>query len=175
MMAEMATGLLEAAALGVMVFWTGVSAVCQAPCRLTSRLRRMDLAGLIPNWPFFAPVPGTCDYYLLYRDVRADGEVTDWRELSLCDDRRPWHVIWNPRKREKKALFDLTVALLREAQPDRLEAVRFSVPYLALITYVSSLSRQYEAYATQFLVMISDEPSRLRDPEPLFTSEVHLL
>ena len=171
----MPTEAIEAAAIGAMVVWLAISAVCQVPCRLTTVLRRLDLAGLIPNWPFFAPVPGMCDYYLLYRDERAGGGVTDWRELSLCDDRRPWHLLWNPRKREKKALFDLTVALLRDVRPEYLEASQLSVPYLALITYVSSLPRLSETRTTQFLVMMSDEPAGLLEPEPLFTSAFHPL
>lgn len=128
--------------------WLGLSAICQIPCGFTRRLRVMDLAGLVPHWTFFAPTPGTCDYYLLYRDDQLlDSSLTAWREISLCDNRRPWHLLWNPRKREKKALFDLTTALLREVQLEHLETIQLSVPYLALLTYVSSLPRQYPVQA----------------------------
>ncbi len=171
----MPIGLLEGAAIAIMLWWLALSAVCQIPCDLTRKLRALDLAGLVPHWTFFAPVPGTCDYYLLYRDELDDGSLTDWRELSLCDSRQPWHLVWNPRKREKKALFDLAVALVREIKPDLLEAIQLSVPYLALLTYVSSVPRTYQARATQFLLMISDEISVGVDPEPVFTSAIHPL
>ena len=171
----MTTGAVENAAIGVMFAWLAVSAACQMPGRVTDRIRSLDVAGLIPNWPFFAPVPGTCDYYLLYRDELPDGDVTGWREVSLCDDRRPWHAVWNPRKREKKALFDLTAALMRDIPRDRLEIVTLSVPYLALLSCVSALPHAPGARATQFLVMMSDVPQRLVEPEPVFTSAVHPL
>lgn len=159
----------------IMIGWLLLSAVCQLPGSLTRRIRAYDLAGLIPLWPFFAPVPGTCDYYLLYRDELADGSMLNWREISLCDDRRLWHVIWNPRKREKKALFDLTSALMAEIRPDAIEAVQLSVPYLVILTYISSLPRTYPTRATQFLLMITDETSVGVIPEPIFTSAIHIL
>jgi hypothetical protein len=158
-----------------MIGWLLLSAMCQLPGRYTRRIRAYDLAGLIPLWPFFAPVPGTCDYYLLYRDELADGTVINWREISLCDDRRLWHLIWNPRKREKKALFDLTAALMAEVQPHVIEAIQLSVPYLAILTYISSLPRAYPAHSTQFLLMMTDATSVGETPEPIFTSAIHLL
>jgi hypothetical protein len=162
-------------AIGLMVAWLLLSAACQIPCAFTTRIRKFDLAGLIPNWPFFAPVPGTCDYYLLYRDELADRSLTDWREVPLCDDRRFWHVIWNPGKREKKALFDLTAALMGEVSEDKAELIQLSVPYLAILTYISSIPRLYRARRTQFLLMMTDEMSIGTTPEPIFLSEIHLL
>lgn len=171
----MPIGVLESVAIGVMIGWLLLSALCQVPCGLTSRIRAYDLAGLIPVWPFFAPVPGTCDYYLLYRDELADGSLGNWREIPLCDERQSWHVIWNPYKREKKALFDLTTALLMEAKPEAIEAIQLSVPYLSILTYVSSLPRSYAARSTQFLLMMTDEQRIGLVPEPIFTSAVHPL
>jgi hypothetical protein len=168
-------GAVDSVVIGVMIGWLLLSAVCQIPCELTSRIRAHDLAGLIPVWPFFAPVPGTCDYYLLYRDELADGALGNWREIRLCDDRRSWHAIWNPWKREKKALFDLTTALLREAKPEEIEAVQLSVPYLSILTYISSFPRSYAACSTQFLLMMSDESRIGLVPEPIFTSAIHPL
>jgi hypothetical protein len=166
---------VEFVVAGIMIGWLLLSALCQIPCSLTRWIRAFDLAGLIPVWPFFAPVPGTCDYYLLYRDKLPDGSLSDWREILLCDDRRYWQLIWNPRKREKKALFDLTAALMAEARPDAIQAIQLSVPYLAILTFVSSLPRRYPACATQFLLMMTDETSIGVVPEPIFTSAVHSL
>ena len=130
------------------------------------------ICGLIPHWTFFAPVPGTADYFLLYRDQLLDGSLTDWRELPLCDSRKPWHCFWNPGKREKKALFDLTSALMREALMDPVEATQISVPYLVLLAHVSGLPRAYAGQGTQFLLMMSDAGG---EPKPIFTSAVHAL
>ena len=166
---------LDYVAAGLILAWLLLSVIGQMPCELTQRLRALDMAGLIPNWSFFAPIPGTCDYFLLYRDELTDRSLTDWREITLCDDRQPLHIVWNPRKREKKALFDLTTALVREARTDAIDAVQLSVPYLILITYISSLPRAYPTRSTQFLLMMTDELSVGLVPVPLFTSAFHLL
>jgi len=171
----MTTGALNAIVLGLMAGWLLLSAVCQLRCALTHRIRAYDLAGLIPVWRFFAPVPGTCDYYLLYRDELPDRSLGNWHEVSLCDDRSPWHVLWNPRKREKKALFDLTSALMEEVRADAIEAIQLSVPYLAILTYISSLPRTCPPRGTQFLLMMTDEVFRDVTPEPIFTSAIHPL
>jgi hypothetical protein len=164
--------LLGQAAAVLMFGWLALSVIGQIPCAFTRRIRRFDLCGLIPHWTFFAPVPGTADYFLLYRDQLLDGSLTDWRELPLCDSRKPWHIIWNPRKREKKALFDLTSALMREVLAAPVEVAQFSVPYLVLLSYVSGLPRAFTGKGTQFLLMSSD---RGREPEALYTSMVHSL
>jgi hypothetical protein len=164
--------VLSSGAVATMVAWLAVSAVGQIPCELTRRLRRVDLCGLIPHWTFFAPVPGTADYFLLYRDQLLDGSLTDWRELPLCDSRKLWHLIWNPGKREKKALFDLTTALMQETQAVPIEAMQLSVPYLVLLSYISGLPRDYTGQGTQFLLMMSDQGG---EPKPIFSSAVHAL
>jgi hypothetical protein len=161
--------------IALMLGWLAVSGLCQIPCAISRRLRARDLAGLIPHWPFFAPVPGTCDYYLLYRDELAEGFVDDWREISLCDDRRPWHFVWNPQKRPKKALFDLVTSLMGEVALNRTDAIQLSVPYLALLTYVSSLRRACSTRATQFVLMIRDETRSSPVPTPIFLSGMHPL
>jgi hypothetical protein len=158
-----------------MVGWLLLSVLCQARCALTRRIRSYDLASLIPMWSFFAPVPGTCDYYLLYRDELSDGSLADWREVSLCEDRRPWHLVWNPRKREKKVLFDLTSALMEDVRSGAIEVIQLSVPYLAILTYISSVPSLYSSRSIQFLVMMTDEASVGSTPEPIFTSRFHPL
>lgn len=170
----MSVSVLDGAAIGVMAAWFLASVLGQLPLRLTARLRRWDLCGLIPYWNFFAPRPGTSDFHLLYRDRLPDGTVTPWTEVPLCDSRRWWHVAWNPVKREKKALFDVAVQLLKEAlEAPRTELLQVSVPYLVLLSFVSALPRAVAATGTQFLVMLS--PGRAPDgaPEPVFTSALH--
>jgi hypothetical protein len=167
---------VDAAAIGVMAAWFLASVLGQLPFPRIERMRRWDLCGLVPYWNFFAPHPGTRDFHLLYRDRLADGTVTPWTEVPLCDARRWWHAAWNPVKREKKALFDVTVQLLKEAlQTPRTELLQVSVPYLVLLTFVSALPRPAAATGTQFLLMVS--PGSVDDPvpEPMFTSALHAL
>ena len=113
---------------------------------------------------------------MLYRDQLQDGTMTDWTEVSLCDMRRWWHMVWNPGRREKKALFDLTVALLNEAiNAPALDLIQVSVPYITLLSFVSSLPRLESVTATQFLLIISYGSTSNKDPYPMFTSAIHPL
>lgn len=167
--------VVDGLAMGAMGAWFGVSVLGQLPFAVTKRLRVRDIGGMIPFWSFFAPKPGTVDFHLLYRDQFPDGAMTDWVEVPLCDSRRSLHVVWNPRKREKKALFDLTVALLKEAQTTDSNLIQLSVPYLVLVTFVSGLEHLPQAAFTQFLLMMSHGSLSDRDLDVLFTSAVHPL
>src|SRR5438876_11504878 len=104
----MACGSVITAALAV---WFLLTVVCQFSGSWTDWLRRFDVVGLIPSWRFFAPVPATGDFHLLYRDRLPDGSLSQWKELYFSETYRWWHMVWNPNRRGKKALFDLTTEL----------------------------------------------------------------
>ena len=154
--------------------WLALSAVCQIPGALSDRIRRLDLCGVVPRWNFFAPTPGTWDYHLLYRDRLADGTITDWRELPIVEARRWTHAVWNPGRRYKKALFDLTTLLMRECG-NSLQPIQISVPYLAMINHISALDRLPTSRATQFVIMSSFGYGSDREPSPMFVSAMHPL
>ncbi len=168
-------GAVEIVLGGAFVLWLLVSVICQLPWRAADVIRRFDLAGLIPFWSFFAPNPGIWDYHLLYRDQLADGTITDWREIPLCEPRRWFHAVWNPRRREKKCLFDLTTGLMREAVKADERTVQLSVPYLALLVYVTALPRASLSERTQFVLMSSFGTTSDQQPTPMFTSTLHPL
>jgi hypothetical protein len=174
----MLSEVLAYSAVVLILGWLGLSTVFQLPLPAMRSLRRFDLAGLIPNWSFFAPRPGTFDFHLLYRDSLVDGSVADWTEVALVGERHWWHTFWNPGRRGKKALFDMTVHLLQEAgagegnvEPNR--SIQLGMPYLALLTYISGLPRLSASVGTQFLVVISHGYDAEAKPEPLFASDVH--
>jgi hypothetical protein len=160
---------------GLLFLWLLVSTLCQLPSAIERGLRRHDYAGLIPHWNFFAPRPGMWDYHLVYRDRLADGTITRWTEVDIVDPRRPWHAVWNPRRRQKKSFHDLVTQLMRnslELPPDDLV---LTVSYLVLLTWVSSFPRSDGATATQFAVVFgygatSDEPA-----QPALVSALHPL
>jgi hypothetical protein len=146
---------------------------------------------LVPVWNFFAPNPAIHDYHLLYRDRLDGGTVTAWHEAPRWFELRPWFApLWNPDKVYKKALFDLTMALDREAEGtrragdgaplgpvatarDRL-AVQLSAPYLHLLEFVScQLPHEQDAITTQFAVVkVNDLRGEL---VPLFLADHHRL
>lgn len=140
--------------------------------RFSLFLRRRDFFGILPQWNFFAPTPGTVDYYLLFRDELADGSVTPWREIPLTADRRWHHWAWHPERRLKKALFDAVTHVAIHVRSG-LTDVRLTVAYLVLLNFVAEYPRLYRFEKTQFLVMMSSAEDADGEPSEVMLSELH--
>ena len=136
-------------------------------------VRALFRLGFVPQWSFFAPAPGTQNLYLLYRDLNVNGDVTAWRVVHQMDENRhPWSFAWNPRRRLRKALLDLILALELGREEMRPDVLKLSTPYLLIINHFSCLQRPPGALATEFLVMVSN-PNQ--SPRVAFQSERHRL
>ena len=147
---------------GVFGIWLLLTVLVLFP-KLNPVIRGLDLLALVPEWRFFAPIPGQHDYHVLYRDEFVDGSVTDWTELPLVSDRRWWNIAWNPGKRGNKALFDaVSEFAVHVGAGDK--SVEISIPFLTLLNYISSVARPVVPQYTQFLLMSSQ--GSLPDHEP---------
>ena len=136
-------------------------------------VRALFRFGIVPQWSFFAPTPGTQNLYLLYRDLDSLGEATTWRVVHRMDENRPpWSFVWNPRRRLRKALLDLILALELGREEMRPDTLKLSTPYLLIINHLSYLPHPPGATATEFLVMVS-KPNQ--SPRVAFQSERHRL
>lgn len=175
--------MTEAIFAAVLCIWFCVTALRQIgpmfPERaqwLSDYFRKWDFFSLVPVWTFFAPNPAMHDFHLLFRDKLTSGKYTPWTELRLAPTRTLLHTFWNPKKREKKALYD-AASLLRtdikalESAKAPEDAAVLSLGYLMLLNYVSNLTRYLPATGVQFALMISG----LGTPEPvlIFRSNVH--
>jgi len=138
-------------------------------------MRRLEIAGLVPHWNFFAPTPATSDFYLLYRDMLEDRSLTEWRELFAKKRRPIWACVWNPGRRQNKALFDGCNSLMREAASERQEVVMLTLSYLLLLNSVSSAPHHEVTIATQFMIMVSPATIERRKFSPAFVSRFHRL
>ena len=162
--------VLDLAIILLLTGWLLLSALAQLPWSWCRFVRRWDVFGLIPSFSFFAPNPVSSDCHLLYRHLLSDGSFTGWTEAFLW---RPVSLrfLWNPDRRAEKSISDATTSLVRRT--DAL-SVRFSVPYLLLLNYVSALPRSIDTVGVQFALMGSFEHS---DGEPFarFISDTHPL
>jgi hypothetical protein len=181
---------------GILSAWLLISVAGQInvsePHSVFQRVRQWDLFGLIPIWTFFAPRPAWTDYHLLYRDRLGDGTMSPWTEVVPAIERKPVHALWNPGKRERKAIIDIVRTLTREIQSGRVdlssegfpfggktaqhlpETMFTSLAYLALLHVVSRIPRLGTASETQFLVMQTDA-AESGEPEVLILSAFHSL
>src|SRR5215211_6592353 len=160
-----------------LLVWLAISAICQIPSSLERWLRAHDLLLLIPRWHFFGPKPGTRDFHLLYRDRLSDGRVLPWREVPPSKPPRWVSAIWNPGRRYNKALHDGTQELTKACSSlsDYTAPIKLTVPYIAILNFVSCLPRSYDACDTQFLIMSSDGYDKASKPTTVFLSAMHPL
>ena len=119
--------------------------------RSEARIRVSDELRLIPQWRFFAPTPSTSDYFVLYRDIFANGCFTEWTELRAVP--RSWRDgLLFLAKRERKAELDVAMHL---AQLDRslplIDKV-VTIPYLTILNRVVQMERWVEPESTQFAI-----------------------
>lgn len=167
---------METVAIVFLILWFSLSALGQLKLTAFEPLRAHDVFSLIPNWSFFAPRPGTSDYHLLFRDRNSSGNFGKWQEVALADPRTLIGAIWNPQKRNKKALSDTVRAIsILLTKAGSLQGIHLSIPYIATLNYISSIPRSGPSTQTQFMILKSDGFLSSQDPELVFVSHVHLL
>lgn len=113
--------------------------------------RRLAATGILPIWTFFAPSPGTFDFHVLYR-LEEFGTIGNWRELHAHESRSLTSALWNPKKREAKALFDVCVALSNAVVADP-ASVQVSLPYIAILRAAAHTQSSSHAESIQFMIM----------------------
>ena len=165
---------IDALVAAIFAAWFVATCLRQLPGSFAARATRWDVTGLLPVWRFFAPMPGPFDFHLVYRDELEDGSLTEWAEHRAPPARRWWAFAWNPDKRLRKALLDVSQELARTNAAARTrEQVTISVPYLVLLNFVSALPRLPPAAKTQFALMVSRGAEYDEKPEFLFVSAPH--
>lgn len=108
---------------------------------------RWNYFSLIPKWTFFAPRPKTTDYLLCYQD-RYGTPARDSEPVAIEFRQKGafWPVfrfLWNPNKRNTKAIVDIAGFILSYAAANRSRiaknalALELYVPYILLLNFVS--------------------------------------
>ena len=151
--------------------WAAASILILFP-KAAVYLRPRDYLGLVPEWKFFAPIPGKGDFHLLYRDFYAEG-CTAWTEIDVGGRRRWWNFIWHPHRRDRKAAFDAARELARFTSPEYRPQIQLSVPYLCLLSYVCGQKRTLAPLQTQFLLLYSDAGYAGGEPQISLLSSTH--
>lgn len=172
--------------MAVVVVWLIVTAVCQWEIPFCDKIRSHDRWGLIPRWTFFAPIPGTSDYHLLYRDSTAEQAPGPWVEIPFVCTREPWHVVWNPLRRRGKLLSDCVNQLARDLEWAKgrglydAYAAQLAVtfPYLVILNNVVRDSAETEeAHVTsrQFVVVEAKHSRAQAEVAVILASPFHRL
>jgi hypothetical protein len=114
---------------------------------------------------------------VLYRDKLRDGQVESWREEIIAIDRTLRQMVWHPRRRMEKAVFDAASELFRISEHmKQVEQIQLTVPYLALLNFVTNpVPHEPDASHVQFLLASSAGHEEGVEPRMLFLSEFHAL
>ncbi len=140
--------------IALLCLWISGTILLQVP-GARQWLQRQDFSLILPEYRFFAPTPANGDLHLLFRDTFSDGTVGGWTEVCTIQPRRLRHALWNPRKRERKALFDAVVQV-SSLRPKHPSLLMFTVPYLLILNYVRSLERTTAPATVQFAIVKSN-------------------
>jgi hypothetical protein len=170
--------MMGALLAGALAIWFLLTVLSQRKNALQARIAELDRFHLIPQWTFFAPNPGTYDFRLVVRVLDGDGESSPWNEVLPVARRGPFSGFWNPDRRIRKAIVDLTQRLVQThpslADPD------------AIVSSDVQTARQYRrllACATnghgdrtgrfQFMVVATTGIEMPEDPHVVFKSALH--
>ena len=164
---------MTAISIVVLVTWFLVTCLSQFHWQPMERLKTNDICALIPNWKLFAPRPGTSDYYLVVRDYGPLEGWGRWREIPLGHSRSPWRFLWNPQKRQVKMLTDVVRDGSQLARHLPLEGLVLSLPYLAILNYVTFIRRPPLCLQTQFMILKTEGTLDKEEPQLVFLSAIH--
>ncbi|MDC0722095.1 hypothetical protein [Nannocystis bainbridge] len=175
--------MLEAAVVLVLCAW-GIATIFYQFKATSDAVARWNFLSLIPKWTFFAPRPKTTDYQLLYQDRRLGADsMAEPVEISLMPKGRVAPVLrflWNPCKRNTKAINDITGFITNYKARHRRRiarnalALEMYVPYLVMLNYVSSRARAPTADCRRrFIVRKSFGHIRRDPPVPVLESNFH--
>ncbi len=155
--------------------WAVISCIAQFSSDRLIFLKQADWFSLIPQWTFFAPIPGTSDYHLMFRDRYISGDYTEFREIDLTSPRKLMHTIWNPDKHNEKILSDVVHTFAQMAGKIESPQLMFTIPYILILNYVSNTEHVPNANATQFTIVESPSSHSGRTLTITFISGLHRL
>jgi hypothetical protein len=168
---------MTAIVIAIFIVWFGFTILGQINSKALTWAKAHDPLSLIPRWTFFAPRPGTSDYHLVFQLYSAEKEFP-WHEEELSDRRTLRGSVWNPLKRNKKALSDAVRSLARISKAldgEELWQIQYSVPYIASLSFLSRLPHPFSATHIRFMILESEGFFTVREPQLLFLSAKHAL
>jgi hypothetical protein len=137
------------------------------------KIGKINKAGLVPYWSFFAPVPGTTDHRIVFR-TKTGQDQSDWQEVEIYEERRLLHVLWNPAKHLQKCVSDASVHLLKSAakcENDSQDLLQINWAYIKFLQLVNANIDRGTIF--RFAIVASDG-AVIRKMSPLFISGWHV-
>ncbi len=166
--------------VGILSLFTVLSMLYQLrPILPLTWLWRMDQIGLIPNYSFFAPLPLTSDFRVVYR-ITDSGQQSDFKEITIYRHFLWFRFLFNPFKYYNKGLIDLCVALITEYKAldeEERNFIQISHNYLSIFRLIQhELMRSAAIHPDcelEFAIVSTKENTDRREMTVLFRSFKH--
>ncbi|WKD87032.1 hypothetical protein KCTC32516_02412 [Polaribacter huanghezhanensis] len=141
------------------------------------KIWKLDKYGIIPNYSFFAPLPLTNDFRIIYRLTINDMSKNDFEELDIYQYKNWYQCLFNPFKYYNKGLIDLCVALLKEyknLEQDSKKFIQVSSNYIGILNIISdSIKSQNIDDEVEFSIVATQDRSEDRKASVVFRSFKH--
>jgi hypothetical protein len=166
--------IVERIVWAVLLSHLGLTVAAHVFAPIRRKLSRYDRLGLLPNWSFFAPIPGTTDLRLVYRDRAAGSELTEWKEVDYLNTRVLGCILWNPNKHLAKCLTDGIRLILEDlADEARSKYVPLSSGYLMVWDILKNRHDLRLSDERQFSILVTTNCNRTRTVKVAYLSKFH--
>ncbi|CAN5195014.1 hypothetical protein BH09BAC6_BH09BAC6_08750 [soil metagenome] len=157
------------------ITWFFATIINQFNYDWVSKIRERDILHLLPRWTFFAPNPGTSDYHILFRQMDNDNNVSEFYEFPIHGRKHFFSFLWNPKKRVKKTILDLSVDFSRLLNLEKIneDNIKLSFTYLVFLNFFSSIKKDPDTKYIQFAVVVTKGYIQYEAPYLLICSEFH--
>ena len=164
----------------IVLFFFAVYALLSVANQIESPLKkwlsRHDPLSLLPVWSFFAPIPGTFDERLVYRDADRANVWHPWKEFELLSAPSFFRCLWNPSKHRQKCVSDIIQTFLIEwVESENDAAVMLSWSYLQLLRLVMEMPQSENATHRQFAIVMTQGFTTPRALQIVYVSRKHAL
>ena len=119
----------------------------------------LDSLSIIPQWKFFARSTIETregifdDFHLLARLADANGKARPWQSLFWNDERKWFHILWNPYLRAKGEIQVRMTSVVNSGEAAHSETYQTSLSYLTLLRYCLDKVSPSEGSAIQFAIV----------------------
>lgn len=168
-------GAIGTVAAGALTAHLIATTLFNTPDSFNLDLRRYVGGWTLPGWRFFAPNPGVQNVHLLVRtgDGETTGAPSEWQDVTPAIGHHITNVVFHPRSRGPKALFDAMQQLsVMKANYSRFDWITSSTPYELVTDAARGLLPARTSERFQFL-LVNFFPSGADDQriQPIMVSE----
>jgi|GEM_PF-3331021 len=158
--------------------FTVLSVVYQLKSKFNlKKIWKWDKYGIIPNYSFFAPLPLTNDFRIIYRITSNEDTKNNFEELSAYQYKNWYIFLFNPFKYYNKGLIDLCVSLMKEyksLEEDSKNFIQVSSNYIGILKVITDGIKSHDINdEIEFSIVVTQDLFEDRKASVVFRSFRH--